>query len=147
MSCGEKHETPCTDVLNSVVALIDGEIEETSVVHNIEVHIGECPPCKSELAHERKMHDMLHEMLTRSCYEEAPQEFHQQLAMQLQALHSANREVFTEIRMTEISISIEDFGQIEHHEITIESSEEYHYSIEEFSVPDSSAFTDGDDKK
>lgn len=147
MSCGDAHETPCSEVLNSVVMLIDGEIEETSVVHNIEVHLGECPRCKSELDHEKKMHNLLHEMLVRSCCEEAPKEFHEQLAMQLQALHNASREIVTEYRMTEISIQIEDFGKIEHHEITIESTQEYHYSTAEFTVPDSSAFIDGDDKK
>lgn len=147
MSCGDAHETPCVEVLNSVVMLIDGEIEEVAVVHNIEVHLDECPPCKTELAHERKMHDLLHEMLTRSCCEEAPQELHEQLAKQLQALHNASREIVTEYRMTEISIHIEDLGQIEHHEITIESTQEYQYFAEGFSIPDSSAFTNGDDKK
>jgi mycothiol system anti-sigma-R factor len=147
MSCGDHHDTPCAEVLNSVVLLIDGEIEETSVVHNIETHLDECPPCKSELEHERKMHDILHEMLTRSCCEKAPQELHEMLAMQLQALHNASQEIVTEYRMTEISIHIEDFGQIEHHEITIESTQEYRYSTEGFTIPDSSAFTDGDDKK
>ncbi|MBC7463871.1 MAG: hypothetical protein H7227_06395 [Actinobacteria bacterium] len=147
MSCGENHETPCNEVLNSVVMLIDGEIEETSVVHNIEVHLDECPPCKSELEHERKMHDLLHEMLTRSCCEKAPQELHEQLARQLQALHSAGQEIITEYRMTEISIHIEDFGQIEHREITIESNQEYRFSAEGFTVPESSAFTDDDNKK
>jgi len=53
MSCGEIHETPCVDVLNAVDLLIDGEIEEASQVRAIEVHLQECPPCQSEMDHER----------------------------------------------------------------------------------------------
>ena len=147
MSCGDHHDTPCVEVLNSVVLLLDGEIEEPGIVHNIEVHLDECSPCKSELDHQRKLHDMLHEMLARTCFEKAPQELHEQLARQLQALHNPGLDVVTEYRMTEISIHIEDFGQIEHHDITIESTQEYRYPTEGFTIPDSSAFTDGDDKK
>ncbi|MEI9906559.1 MAG: hypothetical protein WDO06_00405 [Actinomycetota bacterium] len=125
MSCGEKHETPCSEVLNSVLLLIDGEIEEMARVHNIEVHLDECPSCKAEMEHERRMHALLHEMLTRSCLEKAPQELHEQLAMKLNALRGYNPDFVTEFRMTGISIQIEDFGQIEHHEITIESTQEF----------------------
>jgi mycothiol system anti-sigma-R factor len=127
MSCGERHDTPCSDVLNSVDLLIDGEIEETLIARNIEVHLGECPPCRAEMDHERRMHALLHELLSRSCCEKAPQELHDQLAMQLSALRGAGSDILTEYRMTEISIQIEDFGQIEHHEITIESTQEIRF--------------------
>jgi mycothiol system anti-sigma-R factor len=125
MSCGQQHETPCVDVLNAVDSLIDGEIEETSQVRAIEVHLQECPPCQSELNHERRVHRLLHEVLTRSCCESAPQELHDQIALQISALRSQPTDVFTEIRMTEISIQVDDFGQIEHREIYFESTQEF----------------------
>jgi mycothiol system anti-sigma-R factor len=131
MSCGDKHATPCADVLGSVDLLIDGEITETSVVHNIEIHLEECSPCKSEMAHERQMHSLLHEVLTRSCCEKAPEELHQALAMQIAALRSQSVEFFTEYRMTEISIQVDDFGSIEHHEITIEHTQEFRFPTED----------------
>ena len=125
MSCGGKHETPCSEVLNSVVLMIDGEIEELARLHNIEVHLDECPSCSAEMEHERRMHALLHEILSRSCCEEAPQELHEQIALQLSAMKGANSDFVTEFRMTEISIQIDNFGQIEHREMSIESTQEF----------------------
>lgn len=125
MSCDETHATPCVEVLNAVVPLIDGEIEENSQLHAIEVHLQECLPCRSEMNHERRMHQMLHDVLTRSCCETAPQELHDQIAMQIAAMGQQTTEVITEYRMTEISIQVDDFGQIEQREIYIESTQEF----------------------
>jgi len=127
MSCGEPHATPCVEVLGAAVFLIDGEIEEVSRVRDIETHLAECPPCRSEMDHERKTHQMLHDLLTRSCCEEAPPEFHQQLAMQLAAMRNQSTEFFAEFTRPEISIKIEEFGSVEHHEITIETTQEFHF--------------------
>ena len=125
MSPAQTSPINCIEVLNAVILLIDGEIEETSQVQAIENHIQVCLPCRSEISHEKRMHQMLHEMLTRSCCEKAPQELHDELARKLSAQSSGMSEVITEIKMTEISIQIDEFGQIEHREITIESTQEY----------------------
>ena len=130
MSCGEPHATPCVEVLGAAVFLLDGEIEEVSRVRDIETHLSECPPCKSEMEHERKMHQMLHDVLTRSCCETAPPEFHQQLAMQLAAMRHQGNDIFTEFTRTEISIQIDEFGSVESHEITIETTQEFHFPNE-----------------
>jgi len=122
MSCGNQHETPCNEVLNSVALLIDGEIHEVSQIHSIEVHFEECSPCREEMEHERLMHRMLHEMLTRSCHESAPQELHDQIARQIAVLKQGAPDFVTEYRRTEISIQVDEFGNIEHHEITIEAN-------------------------
>ena len=131
MSSAQTSPVNCVEVLSALILLIDGEIEETSQVQAIETHIQECLPCRSEISHERRMHQMLHEMLTRSCCEKAPQEFHDELAQKLFAAQSSTAEVRTEITMTEISIQIDEFGQIEHREITIESTQEYRLPREE----------------
>ncbi len=131
MSCGDKHETACAEVLNSVGLLIDGEITETSLVHNIEIHLEECPPCKSEMKHERHMHELLHDVLTRSCCEKAPEDLHMALATQIATLRSQSVDFMTEYRRTEISIQVDEFGTIEHHEITIEHTQEYRFPPEE----------------
>ena len=131
MSCGDKHGTPCSDVLSAVDLLIDGEITETSLVHSIEIHLEECLPCKSEMDHERHMHALMHDLLTRSCCEKAPEELHTALAMQIAALRSQSVDFMTEYRRTEISIQVDEFGTIEHHEITIEHTQEYRFPTEE----------------
>lgn len=122
MSCGDTHETPCNEVLNSVALLIDGEIHEVSQIHSIEIHFEECPPCREEMEHERRMHEMLQEMLTRSCCESAPQELRDQIAYQLAMLHQGPPDFVSEYRRTEISIQVDEFGNVEHHEITFEAN-------------------------
>ena len=47
MSCGRPHATPCTEVIASLSAYIDGEVEAQEY-HLIAVHITECPPCEYE---------------------------------------------------------------------------------------------------
>ena len=131
MSCGDKHGTPCSDVLSAVDLLIDGEITETSLVHSIEIHMEECSPCKSEIDHERHMHALMHDLLTRSCCEKAPEELHTALALQIAELRSQSVDFMTEYRRTEISIQVDEFGTIEHHEITIEHTQEYRFPTEE----------------
>ncbi len=47
MSCGKPHASPCTEVVASISAYIDGEVtaEQYQV---IAVHLSECPPCFDE---------------------------------------------------------------------------------------------------
>jgi hypothetical protein len=77
------------------------------------------------------MHQILHDVLTRSCCEQAPQELHDQIAMQLAAMGRQSTDIFTEFRMTEISIQVDDFGQIEHREIYIETTQEFRMPSDE----------------
>lgn len=130
MSCGGIHETPCSEVLREVTLLLDGEIGEREKIHTIEHHFEECPPCRAEMEHERRMHQLLHDVLTRSCIEQAPQDLRDRIAVQIQALNHPGLDLITEFRRTEISIQVDDFGQIEHHEITIESTQEFRFPRE-----------------
>lgn len=130
MSCGGAHATPCSEVLREVTLLLDGEIDEREKIHSIEHHFEECPPCRAEMEHERRMHELLHDVLTRSCFEEAPQDLRDRIASQLQALSHLDHNLITEFRRTEISIQVDDSGQIEHHEITIESTQEFRFPRE-----------------
>lgn len=47
MSCGRPHETPCTEVVASLGAYVDGEVGATEY-RLITIHITECPPCERE---------------------------------------------------------------------------------------------------
>ena len=62
MSCGNPHETPCTEVLSWTYLYIDGEIDE---VHYLEVktHLTQCPPCRDTYSAEI----LLKAMVKRSC--------------------------------------------------------------------------------
>ncbi len=44
MSCGDPHETPCSDVLEAVYLYLDGEQQGEDREH-IRIHLDECAPC------------------------------------------------------------------------------------------------------
>ena len=119
--------TPCNEVLNSFVLLIEGNIDQPQI-QLIEVHVAECPACEEELAHERAMHSLVQQVLRRTCIEEAPAELHSAIFNQIHGQSAgAFTEVVTQFSMTEISIEIDEFGQVEHREVTIEHTEEIRY--------------------
>ncbi len=117
----------CNEVLNSFVLLIDGQMEQPEIAL-VEVHIATCPACEAELAHEQAMRQLMQDALRRSCNEKAPEDLHDAIYRQIHAqMTGAFTEVVTQYSMTEISIEIDEFGQIEHREVTIEHTEEIRY--------------------
>ncbi len=44
MSCGDPHETPCSEVLEQVYLYLDGEDDEHTHQH-VRIHLDECAPC------------------------------------------------------------------------------------------------------
>jgi hypothetical protein len=120
-------EIQCGDVLSSVIFIIEGELEQLPQRSAIENHISTCLPCTTEIAHERAMHDLLQETLRRTCNERAPEDLHEAIHRQLRAQMSGATEVVTQFSMTEISIEIDEFGNIEHREIQIEQTHIQHF--------------------
>jgi len=117
----------CNEVLNSFVLLIDGHMEQSEIAL-VEVHIAACPACEAELAHEQAMRQLMQDALRRSCNEKAPEDLHDAIYRQIHAqMTGAFTEVVTQYSMTEISIEIDEFGQIEHREVTIEHTEEIRF--------------------
>jgi anti-sigma factor (TIGR02949 family) len=117
----------CNEVLNSFVLLIDGQMEQPEIAL-VEVHIATCPACEAELAHEQAMRQLMQDALRRSCNEKAPEDLHDAIYRQIHAqMTGAFTEVVTQYSMTEISIEIDEFGQIEHREVTIEHTEEIRF--------------------
>ncbi|GIH29344.1 anti-sigma factor RsrA [Acrocarpospora phusangensis] len=47
MSCGEHHDTDCSDVLDRVYSYLDGELDEAGCA-DIRQHLDECSPCLRE---------------------------------------------------------------------------------------------------
>ena len=117
----------CNEVLNSFILLIDGQMEQPEIAL-VEVHIATCPACEAELAHEQAMRQLMQDALRRSCNEKAPEDLHDAIYRQIHAqMTGAFTEVVTQYSMTEISIEIDEYGQIEHREVTIEHTEEIRY--------------------
>ena len=123
----DKNTLACNEVLNSFVLLIEGSIEQPQI-GLIEVHIATCPACEAELAHEQAVRQLMQDTLRRSCNEKAPEDLHDAIYRQIHAqMTGAFTEVVTQYSMTEISIEIDEFGQIEHREVTIEHTEEIRF--------------------
>ena len=122
-----RKDLACNEVLNSFVFFIDGQMEQPEIAL-VEVHIAACPACEAELAHEQAMRQLMQDVLRRSCNEKAPEDLHDAIYRQIHGqMTGAFTEVVTQYSMTEISIEIDEFGQIEHREVTIEHTEEIRF--------------------
>jgi len=122
-------EIQCGDVLASVVFIIEGELQEIPQAEAISSHLVTCGPCAAEIEHERAMHSLLQDVLKRTCDEQAPDDLHQSIHRQLRAqmAGAGTTEVVTQFSMTEISIEIDEFGNVEHREIQIEQTHIQHF--------------------
>jgi hypothetical protein len=126
-------EIPCIEVLSSVVFIIEGVVEETRNPQAIESHLNGCAACRAEVEHEQAMHTLLQDVLRRSCDEKAPEDLHRSIHEQLlrQVQGAGVTEVVTQYSMTEISIEIDEFGNVEHREIQIEQTHVQHFIDDE----------------
>lgn len=118
-------EIPCVEVLSSVVFIIEGAIDEVRNPQAITSHLDTCLACHAEVAHEQAMHSLLQDVLRRTCDEKAPEDLHRSIHEELLRQVSGGSgvtEVVTQISMTEISIEIDEFGNVEHREIQIEQT-------------------------
>ena len=126
-------EIPCFEVLSSVVFIIEGAIEEARNPQAIASHLDTCLACRSEVAHEQEMQSLLQDVLRRTCDEKAPADLqnsiHEALLRQISGVGIT--EVVTQFSMTEISIEIDEFGNVEHSEIQIEQTHVQHFLDEE----------------
>jgi predicted anti-sigma-YlaC factor YlaD len=126
-------EIQCGEVLSSVVFIIEGELQEIPQAQAINSHLTICADCSAEVEHERVMHQMLQDVLKRSCDEKAPEDLHESIHRQLRAQMASQptTEVVTQFSMTEISIEIDEFGNVEHREIQIEQTHIQHFIDDE----------------
>jgi hypothetical protein len=126
-------EIPCFEVLSSVVFIIEGAVEEAHNPQAIASHLDSCLACRSEVTHEQEIHSLLQDVLRRTCDEKAPEDLHRSIHEELlrQASGAGVTEVITQFSMTEISIEIDEFGNVEHREIQIEQTHVQHFIDEE----------------
>jgi mycothiol system anti-sigma-R factor len=60
MSCGNPHETPCSEVLARVYNYIDGEELDGITYTEIRQHLHECGPCLREYGLEEIVKKLVH---------------------------------------------------------------------------------------
>ena len=124
-------EMPCDQVKHALLLLVDGpEFFEANQIDPVSVdrHLAVCAPCKLEVEAERVVHELMRSLLKRSCNEKAPDSLIDSIHQQLQAamFPPSTPQVVTEFRMSQVSIEIDEFGQVIQREIHIESTQEFH---------------------
>lgn len=119
----------CPEVLASLIFIIEDAIDQVARPDDIRNHITVCPHCAHQLEHERMTHTYLVDALRRSCTEKAPASLYESIHSQLVGA-AANTEVVTTFSMTEISIEIDEFGNVEHREIQIEQTHIQHINFD-----------------
>ena len=120
----------CPEVLASIVFIIEDAIEQVERPDDIQNHINLCPNCSRQLEHERLTHTFLVDALRRACVEKAPESLYESIQNQLMGTGSTT-EVVTTYSMTEISIEIDEFGNVEHREIQIEETHVQHINFDD----------------
>jgi mycothiol system anti-sigma-R factor len=89
VSCGNPHETPCSEVLDRVYEFIDGELDGERR-HQIKHHLDECGPCMAEFG----LEEQVKAIVKRSCSDPAPAELR---AKVLRHIAAARAEIRTDL--------------------------------------------------
>ena len=79
MSCGEPHETPCSEVLDKVYLYLDGEADSHDEEH-VRIHLDECAPCLRKYGLEQAVKALV----ARSCAELAPVDLRDRVLARIQ---------------------------------------------------------------
>jgi mycothiol system anti-sigma-R factor len=79
MSCGDPHETPCSEVLEKVYLYLDGEADDNDHDH-IRIHLDECAPCLRQYGLEQAVKALV----ARSCAEAAPVDLRERVLLRIQ---------------------------------------------------------------
>jgi mycothiol system anti-sigma-R factor len=58
MSCGNPHETPCSEVLDAVYSFLDGELDDDGR-QTIRHHLDECGPCLQQFGIEQEVKQLV----------------------------------------------------------------------------------------
>lgn len=79
MSCGQPHETDCSEVLDRVYEYLDAEVTTPADIAKIRQHLDECGPCLREY----DIEDHLKALVRRCCQEAAPAELRVRIMTQI----------------------------------------------------------------
>jgi mycothiol system anti-sigma-R factor len=78
MSCGNHHDTDCSEVLQRMFFFIDNELEDADC-GEIEQHLEECGPCLQKYDLERTVKSLV----ARSCSEHAPESLREKVLIRI----------------------------------------------------------------
>jgi mycothiol system anti-sigma-R factor len=80
MSCGEPHETPCSEVLEAVYLYLDNE-QDPAHRDKVRIHLDECAPCLRQYGLEQAVKTLV----ARCCgSDSAPRDLRQRVMVRIQ---------------------------------------------------------------
>jgi len=88
VSINESNLIPCEQVLPNIVLYIDHEIFDTEQLSAVEIHFGECPPCRTQLEQENSAIMFMKNLLCTALNEAAPEELNHRINQQTQELYN-----------------------------------------------------------
>ena len=112
MSINESNLIPCEQVLPNIVLYIDHEIFDTEQLSAVEIHFGECPPCRTQLEQENSALMFLKNLLCTALNEAAPEELNHRINQQTQELYNQMMQASEVQGITEITYTQTTYTEI-----------------------------------
>jgi len=103
MSFNENNLIPCERVLPNIVLYIDHEIFDNQELSEVEIHFGECDPCRSQMEKENATLKLMRNLLCNAMNESAPEELNQLITQQTEDLYNQMLQEGDSDQITEIT--------------------------------------------
>ena len=103
MSFNENNLIPCERVLPNIVLYIDHEIFDNQELSAVEIHFGECDPCRGQMEKENATLKLMRNLLCNAMNESAPEELNQRITQQTEDLYNQMLQEGDSDQITEIT--------------------------------------------
>jgi len=103
MSFNENNLIPCERVLPNIVLYIDHEIFDNQELSAVEIHFGECDPCRIQMEKENATLKLMRNLLCNAMNESAPEELNQRINQQTEDLYNQMLQEGDSDQITEIT--------------------------------------------
>jgi hypothetical protein len=103
---------PCEQVLPNIVLYIDHEIFDNEQLSAVEIHFGECPPCRTQLEQENTTITLMKNLLCNALNESAPEELNHRINQQTQELYNQMLQAGETQGITEITYTQTTYTEI-----------------------------------
>ena len=112
MIINEGNLIPCEQVLPNIVLYIDHEIFDTEQLSAVEIHFGECSPCRTQLEQENSALMFMKNLLCNALNEVAPEELNHRINQQTQELYNQMMQTGEVQGITEITYTQTTYTEI-----------------------------------
>ena len=112
MSINESNLIPCEQVLPNIVLYIDHEIFDTEQLSAVEIHFGQCSPCRTQLEQENSAIMFMKNLLCTALNQAAPEELNHRINQQTQELYNQMMQASEVQGITEITYTQTTYTEI-----------------------------------